>query len=105
MTTQNNPHKFELGSTLQCTVTGYRGIAISRVDHLNGCTQYCLKPPVSEDKPTERPDGHYIDQEQLELVDRQWLDAPAGAVAIGAEIHDGAGATGGPSHREGELPR
>ncbi len=103
MTTQNNPHKFELGSTLQCTVTGFVGIAISRVDHLNGCVQYCLKPPTVEDKPHERPEGFYIDDEQLAFVDRQWLDTRENADREMLAEH-GLKQTGGPESREGELP-
>lgn len=60
-------HKFELGSRLRCIVTGFQGIAISRVEYLNGCIQYAIKPPI--DKDGKELDGIYIDHSQLEFVD------------------------------------
>lgn len=122
MTTQNHPHKFTLGQRVRCIVTGFEGIATCRVDWLNGCTQYLVKPLCvqKDDEALKMPDGNYLDDQQLELVDQGILDPPtvhelqeildepdrkAGAVAVGAEIHDGAPATGGPSHAEGQLPR
>ncbi len=97
MTTAN---KFTLGQRVRCTVTGFEGILIARVDHLNGCVQYCVKPPTPADKPTERPDGYYIDEETLEYIDEGILagqDREPDALSTAS--------VGGPSAREGELPR
>ncbi len=102
MTNPHSVHKFTLGQRVRCTVTGFVGITIARVDHLNGCVQYCVKPPIPKDKPHERPDGYYIDEETLDLVDEGILEQghrhPAPDALSTASV-------GGPSHREGELPR
>lgn len=56
----------ELGQKIRCKVTGFEGIAISRVEYLNGCIQYCIKPKVGKDG--KILDGIYIDEEQLEVI-------------------------------------
>jgi len=56
----------KLGQQVRCIVTGFTGIAISRVEYLNGCVQYCVKPPVKDDGTLV--DGSYVDIEQLEVV-------------------------------------
>jgi len=61
--------KFKLGNRLKCVVTGFTGIAIARLEYLNGCTQYGIKPKVKAEEPGKMPDAMYIDQQQLELVD------------------------------------
>ncbi len=58
--------KFKLGSKLRDKVTGFEGIATAHVTYLNGCEQYCVKPPIGTDgKMTE---GEYIDVQELEKV-------------------------------------
>ena len=55
----------KLGQQVRCIVTGFTGIAISRVEYLNGCVQYCVKPPVKDD-------GTLVDDsftDYLELLD------------------------------------
>ncbi len=124
MTTQNNPPKFTLGQRVRCIVTAFEGIAITRVEWLNGCTQYLVKPLCVQkaDEALKMPDGNYIDDNQLELVDEGILDPrvqqgialsqdavgvdPAsGPDMVGGRVATGdKPATGGPSHREGELP-
>ncbi len=61
-----------LGKMLRCRITGFEGIATARVEYLNGCIQYCLKPKMVDSK---MPEGEYIDvhriwrrPHQLELV-------------------------------------
>lgn len=56
----------ELGSKVKDTVTGFVGVAICRVEYLNGCIQYGIKPPVSKDNKVIEPE--YIDEGQLEVV-------------------------------------
>ena len=58
--------EFKLGSKLRDLVTGFEGVAIARVEYLNGCIQYCLVPNVGEDG--KMPSGEYIDLGQLEYV-------------------------------------
>lgn len=59
-------HKFALGSRLKSRVSGFVGIAVGRIEYLNGCVQYCLKPPV--DKEGKNVEPLYFDVEELELV-------------------------------------
>jgi len=103
MTTQNNPHKFTLGQRVRDRVTGFEGIVTTRVEHLNGCVQYLVKPHVVEkdDEASKMPDGHYIDDVQLAYVDEGIVES-VGHFHTRLAVEQ---ATGGPSHREGELPR
>lgn len=52
-----------LGNKVKDTVTGFEGIATSRIEFLNGCIQYCIKPKMGKDG--KMPEGEYIDEEQL----------------------------------------
>jgi len=56
-----------LGARVRDTVTGFTGVATARVEYLNGCIQYCVKPVVGDDG--KMPDGEYLDIGQLEVVD------------------------------------
>lgn len=56
----------ELGMKVKDKVTGFTGIATSKVEYLNGCVQFCVKATVGKDG--KYPDGQYIDIEQLEAV-------------------------------------
>lgn len=56
-----------LGQKVQDVVTGFEGIATARVEYLNGCVQYCVKPRVDGSGKTQ--DAEYIDQQQLVVVD------------------------------------
>ena len=60
--------KFELGDRVTDRVSGFKGIVCARIEHLNGCRQYGVYPQV--DKDGKIGDAHYIDGEQLELVDK-----------------------------------
>lgn len=55
----------KLGNKVRDIVSGYEGIAVSKVEYLNGCVQYCVKAPVKDNVMTE---GSYIDIQQLEVV-------------------------------------
>lgn len=57
----------DLGKKMRDKVTGYEGIAVAKIQYLNGCVQYCVKPTVSEDG--KMPEGEYIDIHQLDIVD------------------------------------
>jgi len=56
----------KLGQKIRDRVTGLEGIATAKVEYLNGCIQFGLRPPVKADGTL--PDVHYIDQGQLEVV-------------------------------------
>lgn len=57
----------ELGQKVRDTVTGFEGIAVSRLEYLNGCVQYLVKPKVGDDG--KLPEGEWIDAQQVEVVD------------------------------------
>lgn len=56
----------QLGQKVRDVVTGFEGIATCRVEYLNGCVQFCVKPRCGEDG--KMPVGEYIDDAQLEVV-------------------------------------
>lgn len=60
--------KIELGQEVRDVVTGFAGIAVSRLEFLNGCVQYCVKPKAGDDG--KMPEGEWIDIQQLEVVSR-----------------------------------
>lgn len=76
----------KLGQRVRDIVTGYVGIATARCEYLNGCVHYGVRAPCKDNKPE---DTHYIDWQQLEVVD----DGVLGKIA--------AQPTGGP----GDHPR
>lgn len=55
-----------LGEEVKDCITGFKGIATSRVEYLNGCIQYCIKPKMSKDGKMD--EGQYIDQEQIIVI-------------------------------------
>jgi len=58
--------EIKLGNKVRDKVTGYEGVATARVEYLNGCVQYCVKPKVGSDG--KMPEPEYIDVQQLEVV-------------------------------------
>ncbi|MDR1347825.1 MAG: hypothetical protein LBJ63_05255 [Prevotellaceae bacterium] len=57
--------EIKLGQKVRDMVTGFEGIAIARIEYLNGCIQYCVKP---QSQKGEMPESEYIDHQQLEVV-------------------------------------
>lgn len=56
----------KLGNKIRCKASGLTGIAVSRLEYINGCVQYCVKPKVGKDG--KDVEGIYIDRELLEVV-------------------------------------
>jgi hypothetical protein len=56
--------EFQLGARLKDKVSGLEGIAVGRLEYLNGCIQYCIKAKVGKDN--KIPDAEWIDSQQLE---------------------------------------
>ena len=81
-----------LGDRVRDRITGFEGVVIARLEYLNGCVQYCVKPKIKPDKPNEQPDGCYIDEKFLEVV-------PANPVPVTPE------ATGGDLPQGDRAPR
>lgn len=57
--------QIQLGQQVKDVVTGFTGIAMSRVEWMNGCVRLGLQPQV--DKDGKHPDLVYIDEVQLEV--------------------------------------
>ncbi len=56
-----------LGMEAEDVVTGFKGVITAKVEYLNGCIQFCVKPKGT--KPEGDPiDGHYFDENQLRYV-------------------------------------
>ncbi len=79
----------KLGKTVKDIVTGFTGIAISKIEYLNGCVQICVKPPVDEDG--KMLAGEYIDIQLLEVIgDGVCLDVnPTGGVSLNVNLTGG----------------
>jgi hypothetical protein len=56
----------KLGTPVADIISGFQGIAVSRLEHMTGCTQYGVAPKVSKDGKFE--DTMYIDETRLKEV-------------------------------------
>ena len=55
-----------MGSVVKSNITGFRRMASSPAEHLNGCNRYWVEPKVDEDgKPR---DEQWIDEYELDVV-------------------------------------
>ena len=69
----------QLGSKVRDNITGFQGIAISRVIFLNGCERICIQPQeLHEGKPIE---SQYFDIQQVELVEEKKIEAKPESIA------------------------
>jgi hypothetical protein len=57
----------KLGSLVKDNITGFEGVATSRVEYLNGCVHVQIQPKTvgKDGKPTE---SQYFDEQRVELV-------------------------------------
>jgi hypothetical protein len=58
----------KLGTKVTDSVTGFTGIAVSRIEYMTGCTQYGVAPRVAADG--KLPETAYLDESRLE----EWHD-------------------------------
>jgi hypothetical protein len=61
-----NDEMIKLGDIVQDRISGFKGTVIAKVEYLNGCIQFCVKPKTGKDG--KMIEGEYIDMEQLEVV-------------------------------------
>lgn len=54
----------QLGASYQDRVTGFKGIAVGRVEYLTGCNQVLLVPKVGADG--AHRDSHWFDEQRVE---------------------------------------
>lgn len=58
-----------LGQKVRDKITGFEGVTVSKVEYLNGCIQYGVRPYYSETEMKGKyPEAEYIDEEQLEKL-------------------------------------
>jgi len=58
--------RFKLGDKVRDKISGLEGIITSKIEFLNGCIQYGIQPPVSENG--DMREVEYIDEGQLEKI-------------------------------------
>jgi len=61
--------EIELGDTVKDKVSGFKGIATSRTEFLNGCIQYDVVPKVGKDN--KILEGVAIDEGSLEIIKKK----------------------------------
>lgn len=83
----------KLGARAKDRITGFEGVITARIEYLNGCVQYCIKPTKLQ-KDGQPIEGLYFDSQQVEQL------AELDKRAAGIERYQ----TGGPSHRPPRTP-
>lgn len=64
--------EIQLGNLVKDAVSGFTGIACSRIELMNGNVQFSVQPQLTPDsKPGEYPDAMSIDFHSLEFVDER----------------------------------
>ena len=58
--------KSYLGKQVEDLVSGFKGIAASKIEYMNGCVQYSIQPKCKEDGTFV--DSKWFDEEQVKLV-------------------------------------
>lgn len=56
----------KLGDKVRDRISGFEGIATARVEYINGCIQFCIKPKMLKDGKVI--DGEYFDVDQIEVI-------------------------------------
>lgn len=63
-----------LGTRMKDLVTGFEGIAIARVEFMNGCIQYMLKPQkLDKDGKTLEASADVYDYHKYQVIDSEQL--------------------------------
>ena len=59
--------KIKLGDKIRDKITKLEGIAISKTQFLNGCTQYQIQPE-GLDKDSKVQESEFVDEQQIEII-------------------------------------
>ena len=59
----------KLGDKIKCIHTGFTGIAITKMEFMNGCIQYEVVPKVGKDN--KMPESVFIDIQSLEVIKKK----------------------------------
>lgn len=81
----------KLGSTVRDVVSGFTGIAIQRLDQLNGNVQIAIQPQMAEGS-TAYPEAMFIDHHMIDVIDEgvsdRTTEAPCVSVLVGQQVKD-----------------
>lgn len=69
--------EIELGDTVKCKYTGYKGVAIGKTEFINGCVQYTVVAKWREGKIPELAEMQ-VDEESLDIIKKK--EKPKGIV-------------------------
>ena len=58
--------QIKLGTKVRDRITGFTGIAVGKIEHINGCIQFIVRPKGKDGK--TMPDAWNIDVDHLEIV-------------------------------------
>ena len=64
--TSSDTFKFERGDRVKDRVTGFKGVIVSRGDHISGCNTYGVQPEQLKDGAPQ--ESKWFDEPRLELV-------------------------------------
>ena len=79
---------FKVGERLRDKVSGFTGIAMSKVEYFSGCIQYLVDPEQLNKETNAKMNGVYFDLEQLEKVDDGLLEVREEKKRPGGGMHD-----------------
>ena len=63
----------ENGVNVKSNITGFKGMVVSRSEHLNGCNRYWVQPKV--DKNGKQPEGLWFDEGEIIVTSKPKLKA------------------------------
>jgi hypothetical protein len=76
-----------LGKKVKDIVSGFEGVAVSKIEYMNGCTQYNIQPKCKDDNTMIK--AEWFDAEQVELVSNKTIvkkkKKPTGGPSPGSE--------------------
>lgn len=79
-----DPFKFERGETVRDKVTGFKGVIVSRGDHISGCNTYGVLPTQLKDGAPQ--ESKWFDEPRLETLNKHvQLDIDTRDVRTGAD--------------------
>lgn len=69
--------KAELGNSYSDKITGFKGVAIGRVEYITGCNQVLLSPKVAEDGSIRS--AEWFDEQRMVAVDAEKITLDNGS--------------------------